>query len=91
MEILTVLIEICATFGFPVAVAVAMGIFIYKIYKASEKREENLMNELKASHVTNAQAIETITKFADSIGTIKDDVAEIKTDITVLKAKVNTQ
>lgn len=88
MEILTIILEACATVGFPIAIAVAMAVFIYKIYKASEVREEKLMKELAVSHETNAQAIQTIAKFAGNIDTIQSDISEIKTDITILTAKV---
>lgn len=47
------------------------------------------MEEIRETRKVNAQAIETITKYADSIETIKSDIGEIKTDITILAAKVD--
>lgn len=91
MEILAMLIEAVPTVGFPIACAIAMGVFIFKIYKASEKREEKLITEIQEIRAVNAQAIETIAKFSGSIDTIKDDISEIKTDITILTAKVESK
>lgn len=88
MEILAILLEAIPTIGFPIVCVIALAIFISKIYKASEVREAALMTEIKETRKVNAQAIETITKYADSIETIKSDIGEIKTDITILTAKV---
>lgn len=86
MELLATLLSAIPTVGFPIVCVIALGIFISKIYKASEAREEKLMNEISETRKVNAQAIETITKYADSIETIKSDISEIKTDITILRA-----
>lgn len=91
MEILTLLIEAIPTIGFPIVCVIALAIFIGKIYKASEIREASLMAEIKETRKINAQAIETITKYADSIETIKSDISEIKTDMTILTAKVDSK
>ena len=90
MEILAFLVESIPTLGFPIVCVVGMGMFIWKMYKASETREEKLMKEITETHKVNAQAIETITKYADSIETIKSDIGEIKTDITILTAQVDS-
>jgi preprotein translocase subunit YajC len=86
MELLTTLLSAIPTVGFPIAMAIAMGVFIYRIYKRSEQREDILMEEIQKTREVNAQAIETITKYADSITTIENDISEIKTDITILRA-----
>ena len=88
MEIFTLIIEAITTVGFPIALAIAMAVFIFKIYKASENRENKLITEIQEIREVNAQAIETIAKFAGSLDTIKSDISEIKTDITILAAKV---
>ena len=88
MDTVKVLLEAIPSVGFPIVIAIAMAVFIYKIYKASEKREENLINELKETRKINAQAIETIAQYATDLGTIKDNITEIKTDIIKLTAKV---
>ena len=36
MELLAVLLEAITTVGFPIVCVIALGIFIFKIYKASE-------------------------------------------------------
>lgn len=91
MEILTLLLEAIPTIGFPIVCVIALAIFIAKLYKASEIREEKLMKEITETRKVNAQAIETITKYADSIETIKSDISEIKTDMTILTAKVESK
>ena len=77
--------ELISTLGFPIACVVAMGFFIYKIYKKSEDREDKLMLEIEENRRINADAIATIGKYATSIDTIKEDIKEIKTDITIIK------
>jgi hypothetical protein len=86
MELLTTILSAIPSVGFPVAAAIVMGVFIFRIYKRSEQREDILMKEITHTREVNAQAIETITKYADSIETIKTDISEIKTDITILRA-----
>jgi F0F1-type ATP synthase membrane subunit b/b' len=88
MEVLAFLVELIPSLGFPIACVVAMGIFIYKIYKASETREAKLMAELTENRKINEQAIETIAKYAENLETIRNDITEIKTDITVITAKI---
>lgn len=87
MELLTILLEAISTVGFPIVCVIALGIFIWKIYKASEAREENLREELRISHETNEKAIETIAKFADNLDIMKNDIGEIKADVAILKVK----
>lgn len=79
--------ELISTLGFPIACVVAMGIFIYKIYKKSEDREEKLMNELAENRQINADAIATIGKYATSIDTIKEDIKDIKSDLNTILNK----
>lgn len=77
--------ELITTLGFPIAAVIAMGCFIYKIYKKSEEREEKLMAEIAENRVINAEAIATIGKYAASIDIIKEDIKEIKTDLSIIK------
>ena len=88
MEILAFLVELIPTVGFPIVCVIAMGLFIWKIYKASETREAKLMVEITENRKINEQAIETIAKYAENLETIKTDINEIKTDITVITAKI---
>lgn len=81
---LTLITELISTLGFPIACVVAMGFFIYKIYKKSEEREDKLMFEIEENRKINADAIATIGKYAGSIDEIKHDISEIKTDINTI-------
>lgn len=80
-------IELITNFGFPIAVCVAMGIFIYLIYKDSRKREDKLMNEISNTRAVNEKAIDTIAHYAEKLDTIQQDIKDIKTDITIIAAK----
>jgi chromosome segregation ATPase len=82
-----IFVELISTLGFPIALVIAMGIFIYKIYNQSVKREEALMEEIRVNRETNAKAIETIAQYSERLETIQSDIRDIKTDITILTAK----
>lgn len=83
----TFIIELISSVGFPIAAVIAMGLFILKIYKSSEAREQSLMEEIKENRKINADAITTIARYAESLDGIREDIREIKTDITAIKAK----
>lgn len=83
----SVFVELVSTLGFPVALVIAMGIFIYKLYQQSVKREDKLMEEIKVNRETNAKAIETIAHYSEKLEVIQNDINEIKTDITILATK----
>lgn len=85
---ITLIIEIITTLGFPIACVIAMGIFIWKIYKRSEVREDVLREEIAENRVVNARAIETISLYAERLTHIEDNINEIKTDIVVIKDKI---
>jgi chromosome segregation ATPase len=82
-----IFVELISTLGFPIALVIAMGIFIYKIYNQSVKREEALMEEIRVNRETNSKAIETIAQYSERLETIQSDIRDIKTDITILTAK----
>lgn len=71
-------IELIPTLGFPIVVCIALGWFIWHIYKASEKREEKLMTEITENRVINKQFAEIIGKYEITLGEIKSDVKDIK-------------
>jgi F0F1-type ATP synthase membrane subunit b/b' len=71
-------IELIPTLGFPIVVCIALGWFIWHIYKASEKREEKLMTEITENRVINKQFAEIIGKYEVTLGEIKSDVKDIK-------------
>lgn len=83
----TLFVELISNVGFPIALVIAMGIFIYKIYSQSVKREETLMEDIKATREINATAIETIAHYSEKLEVIQTDINEIKTEITILATK----
>ena len=104
MEIATALVELIPTLGFPIVCVIAMGAFIFYIYKQTTKenaqnmekvqarckeREEILYQEIKENREVNAEAIATIAKYAEKLEVIQTDINEIKTDVTKLTAKMD--
>lgn len=75
---ITVISELITTLGFPIALVIAMSIFIYKIYQQSVTREEKLMTEIAENRAVNEKAIETLSIYAERLGVIENDVKEIK-------------
>ena len=48
MEILTIILEAIATFGFPIVCCLVLGWFVFKIYQDTTKQNaENMMKQLK--------------------------------------------
>jgi hypothetical protein len=97
-------IDLISSVGFPIALVIVLGWFIYKIYtdttaanrtaqermqEQSKERENKLYEEIKANREVNAQAIATIGLYADSITTIQRDINDIKTGITVITERIN--
>ena len=85
------IIELISTVGFPIAIVIVLGFFIFKIYndttKDSKEREAKLYTEIAENRKINEKAIETIALYADKLDTIQEDVAEIKKDIIILTNK----
>ena len=77
-------IEIIQNVGFPIFIVLAMGFFIWQIYKQSVKREETLYMELSKSREVNEKALETLGLYANKLDVIQNDIKEIKNDIDVL-------
>ena len=99
-----IFIQLLESFGLPVAIIIALGFFIYKIYNDTTKdnkenmekvqarcaeREEKLYEEIARNREVNAAAIETISKYAEKLEVIQNDVSEIKTDIIKIVEKIN--
>lgn len=93
--------EIISTLGFPIATAIVLAYFIYKmihlnaerteriltiLQDSSNSREERLMKELADCRQVNEKAIETIACYAEKLETIQKDVSEIKTNILCMSA-----
>ena len=70
------------TLGFPIALVVAMGWFIYMLWKQSAKRETKLYEELAECRNVNKMAIETLALFTERLGVIEVDVKEIKDKVS---------
>ena len=84
----TLITELIASLGFPIFMVLALGIFVYKLWQQSVKREEKLMNEITENRLVNAKAIETIAQFGERFTHIEGDVAEIKSDIVLIKDRI---
>ena len=81
---LAVLIELITTVGFPIVCVLALGWFVWRIYKQSVTREEELRQEIRESQAINAEAIRTLALYAERLDTIQTDIVEIKEEITKL-------
>ena len=80
-------VELITTFGLPVALVIVMCWFIWRIYKKSEQREDALRSQIIESQKVNAQAIQTITLYAERLGVIEEDIKEVKQDVNLLLRK----
>lgn len=80
--------ELIASLGFPIALVIAMGFFIYKLWQQSVTREEKLMAEITENRIVNEKAVETIAQFAERFTKIEDDVSTIKSDVVSIKEKI---
>ena len=85
---ITLITEIIASLGFPIALVIFMAIFIYKLWQQSVTREEKLMAEITENRIVNEKAVETIAQFAERFSRVEEDVATIKSDIVLIKDKV---
>lgn len=88
MEI-TLILELISTLGFPIAAVIALCWFIWRIYKRSEEREEQLRLELKENREINNKFAEIISKYSVEITEIKTDIKDIKQDILIITDKVS--
>lgn len=84
MEMATI-VELISTLGFPIACVLALGFFVWKIYKQSVEREKTLMNEIAENRAVNAKAIETIALYAERLTHIEGNIEEIKADVSTIK------
>ena len=78
------IIEIIQNVGFPIFIVLALGLYIWQIYKQSVKREELLYLELGKSREVNEKALETLGLYANKLDVIQNDIKEIKNDIDIL-------
>lgn len=80
-------VDLISTVGLPIALVIAMGVLIFKLWKQSAKRETKLYEEIKECRDINKLAIETLSKYAERLGSIETDVKHIKDEIIILTAK----
>ena len=85
---ITVITELITSLGFPIALVVSMGYFIFRLWRQSVEREEKLLTEITENRLVNEKAIETIAQFAERFTHVETDVAEIKNDIVLIKDKI---
>lgn len=83
-----VFVELISTLGFPIAVCIALGWFIYQIYKKSLDREDELRAEIKENQKVNGKFATIIDRYSLEIGEIKSDVKEIKEDLIIISEKI---
>jgi F0F1-type ATP synthase membrane subunit b/b' len=88
MEI-PLIVELIGTLGFPIAAVVALCWFIFKIYKASEKREAEMRKEIQENRAINSKFADIISKYSVEITEIKTDIKDIKEDIIVLTEHIH--
>ena len=80
---LGVFIELITSLGFPIAVCIALGIFVYKLWKQSVSREEKLMSEITENRVVNTKFAEIIAQYEITLGEIKVDIKDIKDTLNI--------
>ena len=84
-----VIVELISSFGFPIAIVIALGFFFFRVWQQSVAREEKLMAEISANRLVNEKAIETISQYAERLTHIEGNIAEIKGDVGIIKEKIN--
>lgn len=73
-----VISELITTMGFPIAMVIALGFFVYKLWQQSVTREEKLMEEITENRLVNTKFAEIIAGYEITLGEIKNDVKDIK-------------
>ena len=71
-------VALISNLGFPIAFVVALGFFVWNIYKQSVIREEKLMAEITENRLVNEKFAEIIGQYEVTLGEIKTDVKDIK-------------
>ena len=80
---MTVFVDLITNLGFPIALVIAMGCFIWKIYKQSVERENKLMTEITENRTVNTKFAEIIAGYEITLGEIKSDVKDIKDTLNI--------
>ena len=85
---LAIILEAIATVGFPIVMVIALGFFVYLLWKQSVERENKLMTEIAENRLVNEKAIETIAKYAERLTHIEDSITHIEQDVVLIKDKI---
>ena len=85
---LAVIVELIGTLGFPIVCVLALGIFVYQLWKQSAEREKTLMAEIAENRLVNQKAIETISQYAERLNHIEDNLTEVKSDVVYIKDRI---
>lgn len=80
---LGVIVELITTIGFPIVCVLALGWFVWHIYKQSVVREDKLMAEITENRLVNQKFAEIIAGYEITLGEIKEDVKDIKTTLQI--------
>ena len=82
MELATIT-ELIGTLGFPIAMVLALGVFVYKLWQQSVERENKLMAEITENRLINTKFAEIIGQYEITLGEIRADVKDIKNTLQI--------
>lgn len=74
-------VKLIGTVGFPIAVCITLGVFVFILWKQSAEREKALIAELTANRQVNE-------KFATIIAQHEIQLEEIRIDVKDIKEKL---
>lgn len=75
---LAAFVELIGTVGFPIVCVIALGWFVWHIYKQSVVREEKLLTEITENRIINEKFAEIIAGYEITLSDIKTDIRDIK-------------
>ena len=75
---LSAIVEIIGTLGFPIAMVIALGFFVYKLWQQSVERENKLLTEITENRIINEKFATIIAQYEIKLDEIKADVRDIK-------------
>ena len=77
------IVELITTVGFPIVCVLALGWFVWHIYKQSVVREDKLMEEITENRLVNTKFAEIIAQYEITLSEIKTDVKDIKNTLNI--------
>ena len=84
VEVITALIAALPSIGFPIFVAIALGVVAWKMYMIQREDKDKYSEQLSKSQEATASAIDTIRSYADKLDDISCDVKAIKSKIDIM-------